>query len=57
MRTNWQEVTDLQQLRSACQSFEAALRAEQGIQFEDGYEVNVADLQRANHTTIRSAKA
>ena len=45
MSTNWQEVTDLQQLRSTCQSFEAALRAEQGIQFEDGYEVNVADLQ------------
>lgn len=42
----WYEVTDLPQLQQTCQTFEAALRGEQGILFEeDGYEVNIADLR------------
>jgi hypothetical protein len=34
----------LEYFRQAVQTFESALRAEQGVQFDDGYTVNVAAL-------------
>ena len=45
MRTNWQEVTDLQLLRSTCQLYESVLRGECGVVLEDGYTINVAALR------------